>query len=209
MARRSRRFVLVLAVAALAVAVVVAVAGSGHESANTPNISAANALAAMPGSTARFSYLSAQRTNRCDLSSAGIVQMAPGQRLQGSCCTAMDQTSYRHQVAQLGKYAALPEVPRDPYDVPARLARRLLGYEHTITLTPSQQGTYRRAMRMTREHGPCCCRCWRWDAFKGLSHYLIARRRWSASQVAHLIDALDGCGGSDNAPAGSAMSQMS
>jgi len=33
-------------------------------------------------------------------------------------------------------------------------AGRLLGYEHTITLTPSQQGTYRRAMRMTREHGP-------------------------------------------------------
>jgi hypothetical protein len=55
-------------------------------------------------------------------------------------------------------------------------------------------------MARTSERGPCCCRCWRWDAFEGLSRYLIADRHWAAGQLARLITDLDGCGGSQSAP---------
>ena len=71
----------------------------------------------------------------------------------------------------------------------------MLSWGQSISLTPAQAATYKRAMGMTHERGPCCCACWRWHAFAGLSKELIADRRWSAAQVARLIDALDGCGG--------------
>jgi len=50
-------------------------------------------------------------------------------------------------------------------------------------------------MRMSPEHGPCCCQCWRWNAFRGLSKYLIHERQWPAARLGRLIGALDGCGG--------------
>jgi hypothetical protein len=48
---------------------------------------------------------------------------------------------------------------------------------------------------MSREKGPCCCRCWRWTAFEALSKYLVATRGWRPPRLARLIEALDGCGG--------------
>lgn len=86
-------------------------------------------------------------------------------------------------------------IPRDPHDIPAGVAKRLLR-DRAIRLSTMQQVTYRRAMGLARERGPCCCRCWRWEAFRGLSYDLIARRRWPAPRVAMLVQALDGCGGS-------------
>ncbi len=50
-------------------------------------------------------------------------------------------------------------------------------------------------MRQAPEKGPCCCHCWRWTAFQGLSSYLIAYRHWQAPPLAALIGNLDGCGG--------------
>src|SRR2546430_8259526 len=37
--------------------------------------------------------------NRCSLQSAELMSYPPAQRLQGSCCTAMDPARYRDQVA--------------------------------------------------------------------------------------------------------------
>ena len=54
------------------------------------------------------------------------------------------------------------------------------------------------AVELSDEHGPCCCPCWRWQAFKGLGRELIARRNWSARQLASLWDLEDGCGGRGN-----------
>lgn len=74
---------------------------------------------------------------------------------------------YVEQVTGLRRYARVPEVPADPYDVPVALAKRLLAYQRAITLTPPQRAVYDRAVRLSQEGGPCCCRCWRWHAFEG------------------------------------------
>jgi hypothetical protein len=112
----------------------------------------------------------------------------------------MNRAGYRSQVSGLRGFHAPSEAPSDPYDVSAALAKKLLAYERAIALTPAQQTTYRRAMSMTGEHGPCCCPCWRWHAFAGLSKELIARRRWTAPRLARLISLLDGCGGPGDHP---------
>jgi hypothetical protein len=141
----------------------------------------------------RFAFLSRQHTNACSLRPADLAKMA-ATRLQGSCCMPIDLDHYARQIAGLRAYAALREVPRDPYDVPVALARRLTSYRK-IRLTPGRQHVYRRAISLSREHGPCCCRCWRWYAFEGEAHELIARRNWDARPVAALWDLEDGCGG--------------
>ena len=143
-----------------------------------------------------FAFLRLQHTNDCSLQPTDLAQMAAGTRLQGSCCTPIDLGRYARQIAGLRAYAALREVPRDPYDIPVALARRLTSYQK-ISLAPAQQGVYRRAVSLSREHGPCCCRCWRWYAFEGQAHELIGRRNWGARQVASLWDLEDGCGGTD------------
>lgn len=152
----------------------------------------------MGGPHTRFVALSEQHTNRCDLQASEITSYASAQRLQGSCCSAMNETAYRRQLSQLRRYADQPDIPRDPYDISAGLTQRLLRYDRAVRLNTAQQATYRRAMKMSREKGPCCCPCWRWTAFRGLSKQLIARRRIRASELARLIETLDGCGGSSN-----------
>jgi hypothetical protein len=148
---------------------------------------------------ATFEYLSRQHSNRCDLQAAEIMRYLATMRIQGSCCSGMDAGTYRRQLEALRPYAQIQEIPRNPYDIPARLAQELLRYRG-IRLGTNAQRAYDRAMRMTHEHGPCCCRCWRWEAFKGMSRYLIDRRHWQAPQLARLIDAVDGCGGPGSTP---------
>jgi hypothetical protein len=144
---------------------------------------------------AHFAYLTAQHTNRCDLQAQEIMGYAPTQRMQGSCCQTMDERAYRQQLHKLARYRGVSEIPRDPYDISALLAQRLLRYDRTIRLDAAQRATYRRAMRISDQKGPCCCRCWRWQAFAGMAKHLIVARRWSAPQVARAIDAVEGCGG--------------
>ena len=144
---------------------------------------------------ARFAVLSRRHSNQCGLAGASIRTLPTSGRLQGSCCDPMDYARYVGQVNGLARFARIEEVPRDPYDISVRQARSLLAYDQTITLTPAQQKTYRRAMSLASEHGPCCCHCWRWYAFEGQGRELIARRHWSASEVAAVWDLEDGCGG--------------
>ncbi len=197
-ALRGERRVLVmvtgLAAAAVAASAVAASGlGGGPARAGAPHASAA--AAAVPGTLARFTVLAGQHFNQCSLQPAELMSYPPGQRLQGSCCTAMDPARYRDQVAWLRRYAAIRQIPADPYDITAGLARQLIGYQATIRLSPAQQETYQAAMRQAPEKGPCCCHCWRWTAFQGLSSYLIAYRHWQAPPLAALIGNLDGCGG--------------
>jgi hypothetical protein len=174
----------------------------GHTKATT--VVAARSAASDPvsvaGTPATFSYLAAQRTNRCGLTPAELESYPEAQRLQGSCCNPMDLSTYEWQVKALHRYASIQQIPRDPYDVPVSLARRLLRYDNAIHLSARQQATYDLAMHMSREKGPCCCHCWRWTAFRGMSKYLIARGHWTASQVALIIDDVEGCGGKDAPP---------
>ncbi len=117
-------------------------------------------------------------------------------RIQGSCCGPMDLHKYQEQVEGLKKYANLPQIPEDPYDVPVALAKQLFEYQKTIQLTIDQQSIYDEAMKLSDEGGPCCCRCWRWTAFEGQAKYLITELKWSAEQIAELWNLEDGCGGS-------------
>jgi hypothetical protein len=112
----------------------------------------------------------------------------------------MDRRAYQAQVWALKQYAGVRQIPSDPYDIPIALVRELLRYEKKIALSPSQKRTFRQAMQMSREHGPCCCHCWRWDAFTGLSKYLIAKRGWHSAGLAYLIGVIDGCGGPQPPP---------
>jgi len=107
----------------------------------------------------------------------------------------MDLHRYQEQVEGLKKYANIPQIPDDPYDVPVSLAKQLFEYQKTIQLTPDRQAVYDEATKIAEEGGPCCCRCWRWNAFEGQAKYLITELHWSAQQVAELWDLEDGCGG--------------
>jgi hypothetical protein len=107
----------------------------------------------------------------------------------------MDLHRYREQVAGLRRFAAVPEIPSDPYDVPVALAKRLIAYDERIELTGAQQASYDRAMKLSEEGGPCCCRCWRWTAFGGQAKFLITRRGYGAKQIAEVWELEDGCGG--------------
>jgi len=147
------------------------------------------------GSTARFAFLARQTSNSCGLEPAAVERMPGRMRLQGSCCFPMNLAAYRSQVRGLRAYASVPQIPADPYDVPVSLAKRMLAYDRTVHLTLAQARVYARAMRMSREKGPCCCRCWRWNAFRGLSEHLIADLQWRSGAVAEVIDLVEGCGG--------------
>ena len=117
-------------------------------------------------------------------------------RIQGSCCSPMDLHHYQEQVEGLKKYANIPQIPADPYDVPVSLAKQLFKYQKTIRLTAVQQAVYDDAAKISEEGGPCCCRCWRWTAFEGQAKYLITELDWPAEQIAELWNLEDGCGGS-------------
>lgn len=145
--------------------------------------------------SARFALLAKRHTNQCGLRAQSLESLARDGRLQGSCCSPMDYAHYTKQLRGLKKYAGVAEIPRDPYDVSVALAKRLIAYDGAIELTSSEQSAYEQATKLGDEHGPCCCRCWRWSAFEGQARYLISRRDYTARQIAELWDIEDGCGG--------------
>jgi hypothetical protein len=118
------------------------------------------------GGQASFSELAAQHTNSCGLQASELATYSAHTRLQGACCTAMDEATYDAKLAGLRAYAGVAQIPKNPYDITVSLARRLVGYQRTIHLTPGQEATYSAAMQMSSEKGPCCCHCWRWTAFQ-------------------------------------------
>lgn len=142
----------------------------------------------------RYAVLSNSHSNQCNLQSAEMMKMANGVRLRGGCCFPMDRAHYEQQLRELRGYAGSGVVPSDPYDVSVVLAKRLLGFR-SISLNRHGRATYRRAVQLSRLGGPCCCRCWRWQAFKGQAHFMIARRGYTAQQVADLWEREEGCGG--------------
>jgi hypothetical protein len=188
---RSRRRTLVAAVLALIVL------GAGllvmHAMRATPEAGAASG--AVPEDVReRFVALKDAHSNWCGLQGADLAAMDGSSRLQGACCQAMDLDAYAEQRRGLQAFAAEPTIPQDPYDVSVDLARELLSYR-SITLSSDQQMTFDAAEQTAREHGPCCCHCWRWDAFEGQAKYLITRRGFDAATVANVWDLEDGCGG--------------
>lgn len=143
----------------------------------------------------RFDYLSKNGNSNCSAEFAASIATMPGMtRLQGSCCSPMDVHRYVEQVKGLRKYAAVPEIPSDPYDIPAGLAQRLISHTDDA-LAPDEQRAYDYAMANSGEKGPCCCPCWRWQVFGGLAKYLIRGRGFTGEQIVEIWDLSDGCGG--------------
>ncbi|MEK6872461.1 MAG: hypothetical protein AABW90_00430 [Nanoarchaeota archaeon] len=143
----------------------------------------------------KFAKLSVAKTNFCAKSDF-IDSLSEDDRLQGSCCSKMDFHRYKEQVEGLKKYSYTSVIPSDPYDISISLAKELLNYQKNIQLNEEQQKIYDGAMKMSHEGGPCCCKCWRWDAFEGQAKYLIVEKGFIAEQVAEVWDLEDGCGGS-------------
>jgi hypothetical protein len=143
----------------------------------------------------RFALLSGRHSNRCSLQAGSLETGAVSGRLQGACCTRIDFAHYKQQLRGLRRYHAVRLIPADPYDVPVGLAQRLVRFDREIRLDRAAQQTYDQAVRLSHEHGPCCCHCWRWTAFAGQAKQLIARRHYEAAQIAAIWDLENGCGG--------------
>lgn len=191
-----QRIAVALGLAAVASVVALSALGGSDARQTGPTRAAGPARpSGAPGTNAKFASLVTQTSNRCDLQAQEIMRYGPQQRLQGSCCSKMDATAYGRQVRYVHRYAADSNIPTDPYDVSAALVQRLLRYDRDIQLNAVGLATYRQAIDMSPEKGPCCCACWRATAFRGLSKQLIVNERWPAPRVARLIGALDGCGG--------------
>lgn len=165
----------------------------------TPSTSVVSAQA---GSQEKFEYLVLQTSNSCSLQAPTLESYTDATNLQGSCCSKMDLHRYQEQVEGLKQYSGISRIPQDPYDIPVSLAKELLGYQKDIELTAEQQAAYDGAMKLSHEGGPCCCKCWRWNAFEGQAKYLITKHNFTSEQVASVWDLEDGCGGSGHLHAG-------
>ena len=144
---------------------------------------------------AQFDYLSNNGNSSCSTSFAeSIDSMDRGSRLQGSCCSPMNMHRYVEQVEGLKKYADIKEIPPDPYDIDAGLAKNVTAH-YDDALTPEEQRAYDYAMQNSNEKGPCCCKCWRWYVYGGLGKLLIQKYGFTGKQVTEIWNLSDGCGG--------------
>jgi len=156
----------------------------------------APAFAADPAVVAKFNTLSKGGNSQCSAEFAQAVKdgTTDAPRIQGSCCSPMDLHRYSEQVDALKKYADIPEIPPDPYDIDVTLAKTLTAYYDT-TLTPDGQKAYDYAMENSMGKGPCCCACWGWYVYGGLAKMLISERGFTGEQIKELWDISDMCGG--------------
>jgi len=148
---------------------------------------------------AKFDYLSKNGNSSCSVAFRdSIASMSDNVRLQGSCCSPMSMHRYSEQVEGLKKYQNIPEIPPDPYDIEARLAKKLMADYDSIQLTADEQKAYDFAMQNSDEKGPCCCKCWRWVVYGGLGKYLIKNYKFTGQQVTEVWNLSDGCGGDND-----------
>jgi len=144
---------------------------------------------------AKFDYLSKNGNSSCSVAFRDSIPPMPDKaRLQGSCCSPMSRHRYSEQIEGLKKYANISEIPPDPYDIEAGLAKKLMS-DYDRQLTPEEQKAYAYAMTNSEEKGPCCCQCWRWYVYGGLGKYLIRNYKLTGEQVTEVWNLSDGCGG--------------
>ncbi len=115
--------------------------------------------------------------------------------LGGQCCGVLKSVHmYEEQLKALEEYEDIPEIPKDPYNVPVELAKKLIQYDKDIILTSEQQKILDEASEMSNEGGPCCCKCWKWYMYNGLAKLLITKYNFNAEDVAMVWDLSDSCG---------------
>ena len=147
---------------------------------------------------AQFSQLSENGNSSCSGQFQDSIDMMSNEaRLQGSCCSPMEEDRYLEQIKELVKYRSISEIPQNPYDVEAGLAKKLKAH-YDDKLSPKQQREYDYAMTHSDDHGPCCCKCWRWYVYGGLGKLLIQKYHFTGEQVAQVWNLSDACGGDDH-----------
>lgn len=146
---------------------------------------------------AKFDYLSQNGNSSCSATFRNsIPNMSDDNHIQGSCCSPMNLHRYSEQIEGLKKYSNIPEIPPDPYDIEAGLAKKLIGY-YDLELSPEEQQAYYYAMENSHEKGPCCCKCWRWYIYGGLGKLLIRQYGFTGEQLTEVWNLSDGCGGDE------------
>lgn len=154
-----------------------------------------NPLTVNTALAAKFDELSKNGNSSCSaVFKDSIPNMPDDKRIQGSCCSPMDMHRYTEQVEGLKKYKDYPEIPSDPYDIGASLAKQALVH-YDDKLTAEEQQAYDYAMANSMEKGPCCCKCWRWYVYGGLAKVLIQKYHFTGQQVTEIWNLSDGCGG--------------
>ena len=174
----------------MALVIIAVFVSSTATSNNQSNFSLGNTAIA-----ADFQYLSQKGNSSCGGQFKESVSTMPDEaRLQGSCCSPMNEHRYQEQIEGLKEFSDISEIPTNPYDIDATLAKQLLkAYDRE--LTAEQQAAYDFAMKNSDERGPCCCKCWRWYVYGGLGKVLIQDYGFSGAEVATIWDLSDGCGG--------------
>lgn len=143
----------------------------------------------------KFNYLSQNGNSSCSSAFRDSIDVMPdNNRLQGSCCSPMSLHRYSEQTEGLKRYTYIPEIPPDPYDIAAGLAKKLMSYYDT-KLTLEEQKEYDYAMQNSDEKGPCCCKCWRWYVYGGLGKILIKNYKFTGQEITEVWNLSDGCGG--------------
>ena len=151
---------------------------------------------------AKFDYLSKNGNSSCSVSFKDSISSKPDDaRLQGSCCSPMSAHRYSEQVEGLKEFKSIAsqniaEIPDDPYDIKAGLAKELMSY-YDMELTAGEQKVYNYAMANSSEKGPCCCKCWRWYVYGGLAKFLIQNHGFTGEQITEVWNLSDGCGGDE------------
>ena len=144
---------------------------------------------------AKFEDLSKNGNSSCSGSFTDSVDTKlDGMRLRGSCCSPMIMNRYTMQIEGLKKYQDIAEIPSDPYDIDAGLAKKLKAHYNDV-LTRDEQKAYDYAMQNSMEKGPCCCKCWRSYVYGGLGKLLIQKYHFAGEQVTDVWNLSDGCGG--------------
>jgi hypothetical protein len=145
-----------------------------------------------------FAYLSPRGNSNCSTAfTQSIASMPDDDTIRGSCCGPMSLHVYTEQRRGIeAKFGQLLEVPQDPYNIRASIAKRMLP-RYDDVLTREQQSTYDYAMAHSNNKGPCCCPCWRWTFYGGLAKYAIETYGLSGEQVTELWNFSDGCGGEE------------
>ena len=168
----------------------------GNAYLNSKSGGSSNQQTGTPSQQSKFAYLSTHGNSSCSNDFlTSISTMNDNERLQGSCCSPMALSKYVEQVDNLKKYSSISVIPADPYDIPAKLAKQLFVYDKTITPTASEQKVLDAAVAASPEKGYCCCKCWRWYTYEGLSKYLVHAKHFSAKQITDVLANSDGCGG--------------
>jgi hypothetical protein len=144
---------------------------------------------------AKFDELSKNGNSSCStVFKDSILNMPDDKRIQGSCCSPMNMHRYAEQIKGLEKYKNIGEIPSNPYDIDAIIAKKMI-VNYDMQLTADEQKAYDYAIANSDEKGPCCCKCWRWHVYGGLAKYLIRSYKFTGEQITEVWNLSDGCGG--------------